>query len=77
MLFMIVEQFRDGKAVPVYRRFRDRGRLAPEGLRYVASWVAADFSRCFQVMKCDDRSFLDQWMGVTGRISSISRSCRS
>ena len=63
MLFMIVEHFRDGNAVPVYRRFRDQGRLAPEGLRYVASWVTEDFGRCFQVMECEDRGLLEQWVG--------------
>lgn len=62
MLFMIIERFRDGDARPVYRRFRDRGRLAPEGLRYVASWVTEDFRRCYQVMECDDPALLDQWM---------------
>jgi uncharacterized protein DUF3303 len=40
MLYMIVERFCGGDAVPVYRRFRDHGRLAPEGLRYVDSWVS-------------------------------------
>lgn len=62
MLFMIVENFRDGDARPVYRRFRERGRLAPDGLRYVASWVTDDLRRCFQVMECDDRGLLDQWL---------------
>ena len=62
MLYMIVERFRDGDAVPVYRRFRDRGRMAPEGLRYVASWVTEDYRRCFQVMECDDPALLEQWM---------------
>jgi hypothetical protein len=61
MLYMIVEHFRDGDALPVYRRFRDLGRLAPEGLRYVASWVTADFRRCFQVMECEDPQLLAQW----------------
>ena len=54
MLYMIVEHFRDGDARPVYRRFRDEGRLAPEGLRYVASWVDLDYKRCFQVMEIDE-----------------------
>ena len=63
MTFMIVETFRGGNAVPVYRRFRDRGRMAPEGLAYVASWVTTDLSRCYQVMECEDRSLLDAWMG--------------
>jgi Protein of unknown function (DUF3303) len=61
MLYMIVESFRGGNAVPVYRRFRDNGRLAPEGLRYVSSWVTADFQRCFQVMECDDERLLESW----------------
>jgi hypothetical protein len=62
MLYMIVERFRGGDAVPVYRRFRDRGRLAPDGLRYVASWVTSDYTRCYQVMECDDGSLLELWM---------------
>ena len=62
MLYMIVETFRDGDALPVYRRFRDKGRMAPEGLQYVASWVTEDLRRCFQIMECGDRRLLDQWM---------------
>lgn len=62
MQFVIVETFRGGDPLPVYRRFRDRGRLAPDGLRYIASWVSADLTRCFQVMECEDRALLDEWM---------------
>lgn len=61
MLYMIVETFREGDARPVYQRLREHGRLAPDGLRYVASWVTKDLGRCFQVMECDDRQFLDDW----------------
>ena len=61
MLYMIIEHFRDGDPVPVYQRFRDHGRLAPEGLRYVANWVTEDFRRCFQIMECEDRALLTQW----------------
>ena len=61
MLYMIVEHFRDGDAAPVYRRFRDQGRLAPEGLRYVASWVTDDFRRCFQIMECENPELLSRW----------------
>jgi hypothetical protein len=60
--FLVIEHFRDGDPAPVYRRFREHGRLAPEGLRYVASWVTEDLSRCYQVMECDDRALLDEWM---------------
>ena len=62
MLWMVVEHFRDGDAVPVYRRFRDKGRMAPEGLRYVASWVSDDLTTCWQVMEADDRAPLDAWI---------------
>jgi hypothetical protein len=58
---MVIEHFRDGDAIPVYRRFRDHGRLAPEGLRYVASWVTTDFRRCFQIMESEDRQLFDEW----------------
>jgi len=62
MLYMIVERFRDGDAVPVYRRFRDHGRLAPDGLRYVGSWVTTDFQRCFQIMESEHPELLTEWM---------------
>ena len=62
MLYMIIERFRGGDPQPVYRRFRDRGRLAPEGLTYVTSWVTGDLTRCYQVMECDDRRLLEEWM---------------
>jgi len=62
MLFMVVEQFKNGDAVPVYRRFKEQGRLAPAGLEYRGSWVTADLTRCYQVMECPERAVLDEWM---------------
>jgi hypothetical protein len=59
---MIIERFKDGDPVPVYRRFRDRGRLAPNGLQYISSWIDEKLERCFQVMETDDRNLLDQWI---------------
>ena len=61
MLFMVIERFRGGDAVAVYRRYRERGRMTPEGLRYVESWVEPDFGRCFQLMECDDPGLLGLW----------------
>ena len=61
MLFMVIEHFRDQDGKAVYRRFRDKGRMVPEGLRFVESWVAADLSRCFQIMACDDVAIIQKW----------------
>lgn len=61
MLFMVVERFKNGEAAPVYRRVRERGRLAPEGLNYINSWVDSKFERCFQLMECEDPQLLSQW----------------
>ena len=62
LLYMIIEHFRDGDPVPVYSRFRERGRMAPDGLRYVSSWVTTDYAHCYQVMECDDKKLLDDWL---------------
>ena len=62
MLFMVLERFRDGDPVPVYRRLRDAGRSLPAGLDYVDSWIEPSFARCFQLMRCDDAALLQQWV---------------
>jgi hypothetical protein len=62
LLYMIIEHFRNRNPIPVYRRFRDHGRLAPEGLEYVSSWVDEELERCFQLMETDDRKLLDEWI---------------
>jgi len=61
MLFMVIERFRPGQAPAVYRRFRDQGRMAPEGVRYISSWVDLNYTRCFQVMDAGDERHLQQW----------------
>ena len=59
MLFMVIETYRDADAV--YRRFREKGRMLPDGLAFVNSWVQADVRRCFQLMECNDIRLLHQW----------------
>jgi hypothetical protein len=61
-MYMVIENFKNGEAVPVYRRFRDRGRMAPAGLSYVSSWVNDKLDRCYQLMETEDRALLEQWM---------------
>lgn len=60
-LYMVIEHFKNGDAVPIYRRFRDKGRMAPAGVEYVASWVNHELTRCYQLMEADDRAQLDAW----------------
>ena len=62
MQYMIVESFRNADPVPVYRRFREQGRLAPEGLSYLSSWVDVTLQKCFQLMETDDPSLIDTWI---------------
>jgi hypothetical protein len=63
MHFLVIEHFRNGDPVPVYQRFRAQGRLMPEGLAYISSWITEDLTRCYQVMETADRSLLDEWIG--------------
>lgn len=60
MLYMVVEKFKEGAAAQIYRRACEKGRLLPEGLDYVSSWV--DFKRCFQLMQTDDPSLFAVWV---------------
>ena len=62
MLFLVIEHFRGGDPVPVYRRYAERGRLAPAGLEYRGSWVTQDLGHCYQVMECEDPGLLEVWM---------------
>lgn len=61
MLFMVIERFRDNDVVPIYEKLRDAGRMLPDGLRYVDSWVEPSFARCFQLMECDDLRRFQEW----------------
>jgi hypothetical protein len=62
MLFMVIERFKNRDAVAIYRRFREQGRMMPDGLQYVESWIEPNFDRCFQLMECDDPRLFQQWI---------------
>lgn len=62
MLFMVIERFRGGDSASVYRRFREKGRMLPDGLRYVDSWVEVAGDSYFQVMECDDVRLFEEWV---------------
>jgi hypothetical protein len=71
MLYMVIEEFVRGPE-PVYARFREQGRLAPDGLHYVGSWVGRDMDRCYQIMECADRALLDEWIRQWSDIVSFA-----
>jgi hypothetical protein len=62
MLFMVIEHFDQARVKQVYARFAEKGRLMPEGLAYVSSWITADYGRCFQIVECDDITRLQEWV---------------
>ena len=62
MLVMVLESFKNGEPKPVYARLEKHGRMLPDDLRYISSWVDQDLSRCFQVMECSRDGALQDWM---------------
>ena len=62
MLFMVIERFKNRDALAIYRRLREQGRMMPEGLTYVGSWIEANFDRCFQLMECNDARLFQPWV---------------
>jgi hypothetical protein len=62
MLYMVIEHFKEGAAPEIYRRFREKGRLMPDGLEYVSSWIDLDFKICYQLMRTEDFALFDKWI---------------
>ena len=62
MLFMVIERFRNRDPIPIYRRLAEQGRMMPEGLEYVDSWIEPNFDRCFQLMRADDPGLFQRWI---------------
>ena len=71
MLFMVIEHFKNRDPAPIYARFREKGRMASDKLKYHGSWIEPNFARCFQVMECDDLRCIQRWM-LERRGSGIS-----
>lgn len=71
MLFMVIEHFKGRDARAIYARFREKGRMAPDGLVYVGSWIEANFDRCFQLMECDDARLLQEWILAWGDLADF------
>ena len=69
MQYMVIEKFKKNKAKEIYQRYEEKGRMLPEGLKYLQSWVDLNnLERCFQLMECEDhmlfREWLDNWQDL-------------
>jgi Protein of unknown function (DUF3303) len=62
MFYMVIEHFKEGGAPEIYRRFREKGRMMPEGLEYISSWIDLDFKTCWQLMQTEDFALFDKWI---------------
>jgi Protein of unknown function (DUF3303) len=62
MFYMVIEHFKEGGAPEIYRRFREKGRMMPEGLEYISSWIDLDFKTCWQLMQTKDFALFDKWI---------------
>ena len=63
MLYMVYERFKEGAVPEIYRRLREKGRMMPEGLDYVSSWIDLDLTKCYQLMQTEDVSLFELWTG--------------
>ena len=60
MLYMVIERFKDAPAI--YQRLREKGRMMPEGLKYISSWIDLDLKVCWQLMQTEDFGLFDKWI---------------
>ena len=60
MLYMVIERFKDAPAI--YQRFREKGRMMPEGLNYINSWINEPVTTCYQVMETDSVEKIHEWI---------------
>ena len=62
MLYMVIERFKEGAALEIYRRFREKGRMMPQGLEFISSWIDLGFTICWQLMQTEDFALFDKWI---------------
>ena len=71
MTYMVVETFRPNSKALVYERFRDKGRMLPDGLRYINSWLEKNGDRCFQLMETDSPELFEGWIAAWADLVSF------
>jgi hypothetical protein len=61
MLFMVIEHFKPSGLKQIGERFKNSGRMLPDGVIYHASWVEPSGARCFQIMEAGEPELLRTW----------------
>lgn len=61
MTFLIIETFHKGQAKAIYQRFDQKGRMLPDGVRYINSWIDEAVTVCYQIMESDSREKIVEW----------------
>ena len=59
--YMVIETFLPGCRQKVYDRFHAKGRMLPDGLVYLDTWLEKDGDRCFQLMETDAPALFGVW----------------
>jgi len=62
MKYMVIETFKDGMADKVFKRFNEKGRMLPDGVYYIDSWLSNDRTKCFQLMGADRFELIEEWI---------------
>ena len=63
MEYMIIERFKPEKLKAMYQRFEEKGRMLPEGVKYINSWIDERITVCYQVMESDSTEKINEWIG--------------
>ena len=71
MLYMVIEKYKDKEVV--YKRFHEKGRMMPEGVSYVNSWVAEDGNTCYQINEAESLELLQEWAANWNDVTEQSR----
>jgi hypothetical protein len=71
MLYMVIERFYPSRVGDIYQRYDEKGRMLPEGVEYINSWIQEDLSTCYQVMKADNTELLRQWADIWGDLAQF------
>jgi Protein of unknown function (DUF3303) len=61
MQFMVIERFDPRKLKELYQRFAEKGRMLPEGVEFINSWIDEPVSTCYQLMEAVSPEKISEW----------------